>query len=189
MRHLFAEALALDRSLTPAARCVGHLILHRYINGRTGTAWPSIGRLAKDTNYSDRTVKRAIAKLTEPGGWFILTPQCGRSRSNVYRPHWTKLGAQAEAVAARYFHEAEKVTFPSRKGDILVPKKVTESSPDSLEESKKDSARRRWRRQRPPVEATQRLDGPLGELLEKLRPRTEAKASCTKREEHPSEEG
>jgi hypothetical protein len=77
------QIVALDQNVASAMR-VAVLIATRYLNGRSGEAWPSLETLAKNLGVDRKTVTRAVAHLVareylakESGG--------GRRRSNTYR--------------------------------------------------------------------------------------------------------
>ena len=77
--------LARDGSISAAAKAV-------YVNlssriGYEGTCWPSQGRIAEETGYSDRTVRTAIAELEEIGVVEVFTTTTPTGRRNTYLVH------------------------------------------------------------------------------------------------------
>jgi DNA-binding transcriptional regulator YhcF (GntR family) len=61
------------------------IFISTYLNSNTGDAWPSLARLAKDTNRAPSTVSRAVRRL-ESLGLIIIDHARGRENSNHYRP-------------------------------------------------------------------------------------------------------
>lgn len=57
------EQVASDSDLPPAASRVATLLATRYVNSTTGDAWPGIGRLARELNVSDGTVRGALKAM------------------------------------------------------------------------------------------------------------------------------
>jgi hypothetical protein len=70
------------------ADCAVAIALSTYINFKSGDAWPSLGRLATDTNRSRSTVWRSVRRLESLTLLAVIHAR-GRKKSNRYRP---KLG-------------------------------------------------------------------------------------------------
>jgi hypothetical protein len=85
------KALLMARTLRPAARAVGAWLIERW-NPSTGRCDPSVGRLVKDTHFSERSVRRAIIELVERG-LFVRAPVGGRLYRIGFRPVWAALQA------------------------------------------------------------------------------------------------
>ncbi|MEI7806613.1 MAG: helix-turn-helix domain-containing protein [Hyphomicrobiales bacterium] len=67
------------------ADCAVAITISTYLNSKTGIAWPSIERLARDTNRDRSTVWRSIERL-EKLNLLGVERHPGRNRSNRYRP-------------------------------------------------------------------------------------------------------
>jgi hypothetical protein len=69
---------------------VGIVLVSKYLNSKTKTAWPSVDTLSNKTNYDRRTVQRSLKQLTDCGH-FILVEKGGgsgqgiRTNTNVYK--------------------------------------------------------------------------------------------------------
>ncbi len=61
------------------------IALSTYLNSKTGNAWPSLQRLATDTNRNRSTVSRAVKRL-EALGLIEVIHGRGRKKVNRYRP-------------------------------------------------------------------------------------------------------
>jgi DNA-binding transcriptional regulator YhcF (GntR family) len=77
------EALILDRKMRNASH-VGVLLATKFINGKTGEAWPSCETLARNLGISKKTVDRAISALVAHG-YVERESGGGRRRSNRYK--------------------------------------------------------------------------------------------------------
>ncbi|WP_068311252.1 helix-turn-helix domain-containing protein [Polycladidibacter hongkongensis] len=90
------EQLLCDPDLSPFAKCLGALIVTRYINGHTEEAWPSYKTLADALNKSVKTIQRAIREL-EQHEWFKVARGNGCTNSTRYRPTEKTILAACEA--------------------------------------------------------------------------------------------
>jgi len=124
----FGEALNVDSTLTPTAHRVARQLI-KHLNSESGLAWPGAERLATDLNVSIRSVRRAIAELTKPGGWFIKEQRGGRGRSNRYAMNPERVTAVSPF---EHVDEDERVTVLNEKGDKIARKSVPAVSPESL---------------------------------------------------------
>jgi hypothetical protein len=61
------------------------VVLATYLNRQTGTAWPAIETVARDTNRSPSTVWRSLRRLEDLGLVDVVHAR-GRNKSNRYRP-------------------------------------------------------------------------------------------------------
>lgn len=83
------EAVASDPDMQRLAVVVAVKLATRYLNSKTGDAWPSIDRLARELTANPRNVRRAIASLVESGWLDKRRGGRGRGDSNRYR---TRMG-------------------------------------------------------------------------------------------------
>src|SRR5689334_11808936 len=77
-------AVAADPRLSAADLAVA-ITLSRYLNSRTGYAWPSHQTIAVDTNRDRATVWRSLKRL-EALRWLEVVHARGRRNSNRYKP-------------------------------------------------------------------------------------------------------
>jgi hypothetical protein len=85
-RESWQRQLIADRRIPMSALKVG-LAICWYLNRKKGWAWPSIGRLDKDTGLSSRTVIRAVKWLEAHRYVRVLRTCEGKRRQvNRYRP-------------------------------------------------------------------------------------------------------
>ena len=61
------------------------ILLSTYFNSKTGDAWPSMARLAKDTNRDRATVWRSLRRLDPYELLQVVHSRC-RRKPNRYRP-------------------------------------------------------------------------------------------------------
>ena len=78
------EAIAGDRSMPRLALAVAILIATRYLNNKTGRAWPGVDRLAQELRATRRNCQHALDRLVA-AGWLLRERGGGRKLSNVYR--------------------------------------------------------------------------------------------------------
>jgi predicted transcriptional regulator len=77
------EMLCLEREVHGALR-VGALLATKFVNGKSGEAWPSLNTMARHLGVDRRTVVRAIQKL-DTSGYLERRSGKGRAGSNRYR--------------------------------------------------------------------------------------------------------
>jgi DNA-binding MarR family transcriptional regulator len=80
-KHELLEKAAADASLRGLPLAVAVLLVVRYLNSSSETAWPSVGRLADDLGSDRRSIRRALARLVAAG---LLCRERGACRANVY---------------------------------------------------------------------------------------------------------
>lgn len=118
-----------------------------------GFAWPSIARMAKELQRSDRHVKRLLKSLTDCGrlyGFDVVDAGNGRTRPRVYffpiggeppcasalRAYESKIGGRVTPVSPSLpdisKNEGEGDTGVTREGDTGVTGRVTRESPLEL---------------------------------------------------------
>jgi|GEM_PF-3586982 len=78
------DQIADDRDLPPVSMRVA-VILRRYVNGRSGTAWPSHPTLIEVTGLSRSGLRKALRGL-EDHGHLAVSAHHGRGGTNSYRP-------------------------------------------------------------------------------------------------------
>lgn len=66
------------------------VVISTYVNSKTHEAWPSLARLAADTNRSPSTVWRAVRRLEEFSLIEVIHGR-GRHKSNRYRPKFGEM--------------------------------------------------------------------------------------------------
>lgn len=81
-REAWLAKLASDDKLNGSAYAVALAILS-HVNAVSGAAWPRVGKLAKLTNRSTRTVQLAV-RLLEARGHLGVRRQRGRTNTNTY---------------------------------------------------------------------------------------------------------
>ena len=134
---LYAD-LVRDRSLSAVDLRVGWLLLFKYLNRESMTAWPSVKTLAADLGTIRRTVQRSMARLTTPGGYFIVKTGGGRGQSNRYEPNTeraaptTPINEQETAAGETPFSE-ETAAPVTVKGVVPVQETAASAPPDSFE--------------------------------------------------------
>lgn len=78
------DQIADDHNLPPAAARVA-IVLRRYVNGRSGTAWPSQARMREATGLSRTGLQNTLRALVARGH-LSVDVQRGRGSTNEYRP-------------------------------------------------------------------------------------------------------
>lgn len=73
------------------------IALSTYFNSTSGWAWPSLQRLATDTNRYKSTVSRSLARLERYGLLEVVRAR-GPNRSNRYKP---KMGMDIDVTSLR----------------------------------------------------------------------------------------
>lgn len=76
------DAIASDADVPHAAFRVAYVLVSRYLNRRTGTAWPSLTTLADDIGTDARTVSRHLSVLEGRG--YLAKKRGGDGRPNTY---------------------------------------------------------------------------------------------------------
>jgi DNA-binding transcriptional MocR family regulator len=99
------EAIAADEVLTGAAFRVAIKIATKYLNRKTGDAWPGILTLAADVGLSERSVQRAI-RLLEARGWMHIEEGGGGHNSTnryeiAFAKPYTSMGQRCQNVYSR----------------------------------------------------------------------------------------
>lgn len=77
--------LCSDSNISDNAMRVAGLIALKYVNGQTGTTWPSFQTLAKALETSVKTIQRAIRELRSTN-WFTIKRGNGLSHNTEYKP-------------------------------------------------------------------------------------------------------
>jgi len=80
--------------------CAIAMALSKYLNSKTYEAWPSIERLAEDTNRNRATVWRSIERL-EKLQLLQVEKGRGRHKSNRYRPLMGSLNCNPKTLRRR----------------------------------------------------------------------------------------
>ena len=124
-----------DGNLSAVDLKVAWLLLFKYMNTKTMTAWPSAETMAEDIGASVRTVRRSIRRLTTAGGYFTVDPGGGRGQSNRYSPSTltvtdTSPFCDEETVTDTSPINEERVTQTVLKGDSGGQETVTDMSPE-----------------------------------------------------------
>lgn len=130
---VFWDALTVDPGLTHLDVHVAARLL-RYVNHKTGDAWPSLVTLAAEVHSAKRSVRRAVDHL-EARGWFTVERRRGRGQSNRYMPNLEK-GTQEHLYKERPttlkgdsgapLTATRKGDSGTRKGDPGAPRKGTQ---------------------------------------------------------------
>ncbi len=86
----FLETLNCDPALSPLARCIGTLLITKYLNQmaghpRFGCAWPGQETLGNDVGCCERTAREHTKALVD-AGWFLRERRAGF----VYLPNWPR---------------------------------------------------------------------------------------------------
>lgn len=137
----------------PCAASKALLVLLGDYADEDGFAWPSIARMAKELQRSDRHVKRLLKSLTDCGrlyGFDVVDAGNGRTRPRVYffpingeapstsalRDYESKIGGRVTPVSPSLtgisINEGEGDTGVTREGDTGVTGRVTRESPLEL---------------------------------------------------------
>lgn len=136
---------SVQRAQLPKAENAVLVALVSYVDYHTGICYPSIATLARDARYSQRSVQRALKKLTNAGLVEVLNAAKGgfgaggRGISNRFQLHLDRLQALAghrtkiqekgdTASKKPRHHVAERVTFDTEKGDTTPPKHTNEQT-------------------------------------------------------------
>jgi DNA-binding transcriptional MocR family regulator len=122
----FIDALNTAQDLKPLARQVGILLVTRYLNGKTGVAYPSYTRIADDIGAERESVMRSVGQLVRQG-WFTKRTGGSTRNTNVYGPVWEK-------VTERSLFDAETVTTQPSNGNHSVGKQYPTGYPNLLSE-------------------------------------------------------
>lgn len=120
-----------------------------------GEAWPSVTTISRETQVSERQVKRAIDWLVENEELAILEQGNGRGRSTTYQfllplpPQKGDISAQkgdttsplpiaqkGDILARKGDISAERVTFETVKGDTMSPQIIIEIPEERKKENK-----------------------------------------------------
>lgn len=149
-----------DSRLSRSNLAVLHAITDRI--GHSGTAWPSIERIARDTSADKRTVSRSIDRLCRYG---YLHRQSGSfTTSNVYRLGMGECAGRGEAVAgygrtcqggrgelAHVIHplnpliESSQKNLPEPEGSSHEAKVISSKGGDESKAGKSDQPSRKER--------------------------------------------
>ncbi|SFK79154.1 helix-turn-helix domain-containing protein [Methylocapsa palsarum] len=81
-KFLWLDQVAADGDLPPTVARLA-IVLCRYFNRESGSAWPSIERLARDLGIADRSVQRMVKLLIEHGHLEVDSGG-GRNKTNRY---------------------------------------------------------------------------------------------------------
>ncbi|WP_375159794.1 hypothetical protein [Bradyrhizobium sp. RDT46] len=124
------EAVASDPDMQRLALAVAVKLATRYLNSKTGDAWPGIDRLARDLTANPRNVRRAITSLVE-GGW-LDKRRGGRGRgdSNRYR---IKMGGVLAPLT-----DDERGAQTNEKGGGRDRKRRAHTPPEPVNESERN---------------------------------------------------
>lgn len=82
------------------ADCAVAIMLSTYFNSHSRNAWPSLQRLAQDTNRSKSTVLRSMQRL-EQLKLVDVTHGRGRKQPNIYRPKLGELNVDPKVLKRR----------------------------------------------------------------------------------------
>lgn len=119
--------LVWDLKLSPAERIV-LLAMADHADHDGDNIWPSIGRLAWKTDYSERQVKRIIKDLRD-AGILVVTQGATPSTPNHYRINLAA-GIQKEAYkTGKNKNKRGDILTPRKRGDILTPGDIAMSPP------------------------------------------------------------
>lgn len=108
-RLIWVGAICEVPALSNALR-VATLLANKYLNSKTGEAWPSMETMAADLGVDVRTVRRWIKNLVE-GGFLQIRSGKGRNGTNRYRmrfPNQLRLGEGDSAQDSRTFLSQEQ---------------------------------------------------------------------------------
>ena len=136
-KFAFLEAVACDPSLSLLDQRVSVLLICKYLNGKTGQAWPSAETLAEDLSTNERSVRRSLKRLS--GKWWTKRTGGGRGQKSKYAPNWETVtdgsvfGAGETVTDGSPFID-KTVTERSENSDRSVPKTVTARPPEPIEE-------------------------------------------------------
>lgn len=82
LRYRATCAILKDRRMTEAQRNVGAFFVLKYVNGKTGFAYPSQQKVAADYGCSKQTVKRTLARLCALG--YLRSAWRGGRKTKTY---------------------------------------------------------------------------------------------------------
>lgn len=82
VKMAWLDAVATDADVPHAAFRVAYVLASRYLNRKTGTAWPSLTTLADDIGTDARTVSRHLSILEGRG--YLAKKRGGDGRPNTY---------------------------------------------------------------------------------------------------------
>jgi hypothetical protein len=100
-RLAWLEAISEDALLTGAVFRVAIKIATKYLNRKTGDAWPGILTLAADVGLSERGARLAI-RLLEARGWmYVKTGGGGHNSTNRYKIVFAKPCLEGHASSPR----------------------------------------------------------------------------------------
>ena len=134
----FYADLVRNRSLSATDLSVAWLLIFKYLNRESMTAWPSAETLAADLGRTVGTVRRSIGRLTTPGGYFIVARGGGRGQSNRYRANTETVSPEtpfkeSETVSPTPPFSEETVSPETVKGIVHARKRVSPAPPDTFE--------------------------------------------------------
>ena len=111
--ELYGE-LVCDPKLNAVDLGVAWLLLYQYLNRKSGLAYPAAETMAEKLSVSLSTVRRAIKRLTSPGGYFTIAKGGGRGRSNRYAPNF-----ETAATVTPFKEETVSTVTPFRDGETV----------------------------------------------------------------------
>lgn len=109
---LMLSRMALDHSTQHSAFRLGHILAMKYVNARSGEAWPTRETLARDLNVSVRTIQTLITELRD-NGWIFVTGTRGRNKPNRYR-----LNLENGKPVSHFDRRKQEVSFRVIEGKI-----------------------------------------------------------------------
>lgn len=77
------DAIAVDVRVSPEAFRLAHVLQSRFVNSKTGEAWPAQETLGQLLGIGERQARKLIAKLVECG--YIEVRRGGKGKANRYR--------------------------------------------------------------------------------------------------------
>ena len=134
--ELYGE-LVCDPKLKAVDLRVAWLLLYQYLNRKSVLAYPAAETMAEKLSVSLSTVRRAIKRLTSPGGYFTIAKGGGRGRSNRYAPNFET----AATVTVTPFRDGETVSSGTINGVKSGQKTVSRVTREPLEEPFKETLR------------------------------------------------
>jgi hypothetical protein len=127
--EFFAKMLR-SNIFTRSALAVAFCLLYRHLNGVTGRCDPSEAKLAQETGFTIRGIKKAIAELSKSGWWRIGQGR-GRGHTNSYWPQLEAAGnsecknvnasspiGAGKGESSFTFSKPEKVNGKVAKGEL-----------------------------------------------------------------------
>jgi hypothetical protein len=120
-RFNWLDKIAANTSISPGAFRLAYIISTKFLNRKTGDAWPGLDRLAEILGVNEKTVRRLTRELVDAG--IMIKKRGGKGKPNRYRmihDDRTEMSGQSTIIPDNNVHSRDYKTGQKRPVNQLT---------------------------------------------------------------------